>query len=262
MDQAQSVEGLAYTGERMVPSGADALTFWEHVERYRFARAYAPNHRVLDIACGEGYGTAALAEAGAASVIGVDISPETVEHARRKYGVDARVGSATDIPLADASIDLVISFETVEHIEEPEKFLQECHRVLCRGGVAIISTPNPELYGKFVPANDFHCSEMSPAQFLMLLGRHFNVTSTFGQSFSPHGWGRIRGMGRLQAGLMRLLAPSRANPLSEGQRARVCSLIAEPRPRLASAVVHEAVRSARAADLKYAKYVIALARKP
>src|SRR5688572_17038072 len=95
---------MDFTGERMIPEVADPHMFWEHVYRYRFAASYAPGRRVLDIACGEGYGSAALLKAGAASVIGVDISAEAVAHARRKYGVDARVGDAAAIPLGDSSV--------------------------------------------------------------------------------------------------------------------------------------------------------------
>jgi 2-polyprenyl-3-methyl-5-hydroxy-6-metoxy-1,4-benzoquinol methylase len=67
-------EPAEYT-ERMVPEEAHARTFWEHIGRYRFARDFVRGRRVLDIACGEGYGAAALARAGAASVIGIDVSP-------------------------------------------------------------------------------------------------------------------------------------------------------------------------------------------
>src|SRR6266536_6693906 len=134
------------TGERMLPEKAAATTFWEHIYRYRFATRFVRGKRVLDIACGEGYGTAALSRAGAASVIGVDISEETCEHARRKYGVDARQGSADQIPLPAQSIDVVVSFETIEHVERPEAFLDECLRVLAPGGMLVLSTPNREAF--------------------------------------------------------------------------------------------------------------------
>src|SRR5437868_8858698 len=102
-------ESLDFTGERMVPERAGSETFWEHIYRYRFATGFVRNKRVLDIACGEGYGTAALLQAGAASVIGVDISADVCDHARRKYGIDARPGNALNIPLPGQSVDVVIS---------------------------------------------------------------------------------------------------------------------------------------------------------
>ena len=98
-------DGVAHYTERMVPDEAHARVFWEHVGRYRFAKNFVSGKRVLDIACGEGYGAAALAKAGAASVIGVDISSDTCQHAQRKYGLDARTGDAQAIPLPDRSID-------------------------------------------------------------------------------------------------------------------------------------------------------------
>src|SRR5687767_6601798 len=93
------------TGERMLPETTSAVTFWEHIYRYRFAARFVRGRRVLDIACGEGYGAAALLRAGAASVIGVDISEEACEHARQKYGIDARPGSAEQIPLPSQAVD-------------------------------------------------------------------------------------------------------------------------------------------------------------
>src|ERR1700722_8417852 len=112
-------------GERMVPESADTLTFWEHIYRYGFALHYVPGKRVLDIACGEGYGAASLQKAGAAQVIGVDVSESACSHARGKYGIDARVGSAEKIPLPDKSVDVVVSFETIEHVRDPGRFLDE-----------------------------------------------------------------------------------------------------------------------------------------
>ena len=112
---------MEYTGERMVPEGADAYTFWEHIYRYRFAAAWVEGKNVLDIACGEGYGTAAMLRSGAASVIGVDVSPEACEHAARRYGIKTRLGDAQNVPLENASVDTIISFETIEHVSRPEK---------------------------------------------------------------------------------------------------------------------------------------------
>ena len=98
--------------------------------RYRFAKDFVRGKRVLDIACGEGYGAAALAKAGASSVVGVDVSADVCDHALRKYGLDARPGDAQAIPLPDRSIDLVVSFETIEHVDDPNVFVRECARVL------------------------------------------------------------------------------------------------------------------------------------
>src|SRR6266576_1247061 len=86
--QQMDTASLAYTGERMIPEKAESATFWEHIYRYRFATRYVRNKRVLDIACGEGYGSFGLLRAGSASVVGVDISEEACANARQKYGID------------------------------------------------------------------------------------------------------------------------------------------------------------------------------
>ena len=189
-----SSESLDYTGERMVPENADPVTFWEHIYRYRFATQFVRGKRVLDIACGEGYGCAALQKAGAASVTGVDIAPESVAHARRKYGVDARVGDAENIPLPDASVDVVVSFETIEHVDNPSRFLDECTRVLTPAGTAIISTPNLEVYRNLAGENPFHCSEMSQHEFTDLLNARFGSCTLYSQRTDFSAWWSSRGL--------------------------------------------------------------------
>ena len=172
---------LEFTGERMVPEKAGSTTFWEHVYRYRFATRFVRHKRVLDIACGEGYGSAALLQAGAASVIGVDISEETCLHARYKYGVHALPGDALDIPLSDRSVDVVVSFETIEHVEKPEAFLDECIRVLVPGGQLILSTPNRDVYSEGGKHNPFHFEELNEAEFISLLTRRFGKLQLYTQ---------------------------------------------------------------------------------
>src|SRR4051812_38806208 len=116
---------LPFTGERFVP-GTRGEIWIEHWHRYHFASRWVKGKRVLDLACGEGYGSALLAR-HAQSVTGVDVSPQAIEHARRVYGklgnADFTVGSATSIPAAGASFDVAVSFETLEHIHEQEQFL-------------------------------------------------------------------------------------------------------------------------------------------
>jgi 2-polyprenyl-3-methyl-5-hydroxy-6-metoxy-1,4-benzoquinol methylase len=225
------------TGERMVPESADLFTFWEHVYRYAFASRFVKKKRVLDIACGEGYGTAALQKAGAARVTGVDISEAVCFHARTKYGIDAKSGTAERIPLGDGSVDVVVSFETIEHVPNPDRFLEECVRVLAPGGRLIISTPNRGVYGQTVQ-NPYHCSEMTEEEFTTALRSRFHdcrfytqrPTSaawwsirTFACDDSP--WKLIRGFGRLHRILQNELVPEAINPPSRKQRESVLDLI-------------------------------------
>src|SRR5438270_1991172 len=157
---------LEPTGERMVPENSDLFTFWEHVYRYAFASRFVTGKRVLDIACGEGYGAAALQKAGATHVIGVDVCEDACLHARKKYGLDARVGSAEEMPVPDDSVDIVVSFETIEHVRDPKRFLEECARVLAPGGRLVISTPDKDVYtGRLGTRNCHHWTEMTEQEF-------------------------------------------------------------------------------------------------
>ena len=176
--------------ERMVPETSGGHTFWEHVYRYAFACRAAEGKRVLDIACGEGYGAAALQKAGAAQVIGVDISEEVCLHARKKYGVDARAGSAENIPFANSSFDLIVSFETIEHVRNPAAFLDECARVLQPGGRLIVSTPNKIVYSRRgAPPNRYHFSEMTEEEFVAaLLSRFRNIRLYTQRPYSAAWW--------------------------------------------------------------------------
>jgi SAM-dependent methyltransferase len=180
---------MEYTGERMVPDKADVKTFWEHIYRYRFATKFARGKVVLDIACGEGYGSAALKRAGAAKVIGVDVSAEACAHARSKYDIETRVGDAEAIPLDDASVNLVVSFETIEHVGKPARFLDEIKRVFWPNGVVVISTPNRDSYHRITPDNPYHCSELALREFAELCNERFENLSYFSQcSFLDKRW--------------------------------------------------------------------------
>jgi|SRR5208337_1679074 len=178
---SEGIRPLPDTGERMIPESTHYRTFLDHINRYRFALAFVFGKRVLDIACGEGYGAAALARAGAAQVVGIDIAPEVVEHARRKYGIDARVGSADQIELPDGSVDVVVSFETIEHLCKPAAFLREVVRVLAPGGVLILSTPNQQHVPSGDSHNRFHHSEMTEAEFRWGVEGTFRTVRYFAQ---------------------------------------------------------------------------------
>lgn len=133
---------LEFTGERWTTAARGQIEI-EHLHRYLLARDFARGKDVLDIACGEGYGTALLAQV-AHRVIGVDIDRPTVAHAATQYvraNLHYVTGDARGIPLASASVDLVVSFETLEHFAEQEMFLAEVRRVLRPGGLLVISTP-------------------------------------------------------------------------------------------------------------------------
>ncbi len=148
---------LEFTGERFVPGIAGEIAY-EHWHRYAFARRFVAGKRVLDVACGEGYGSALLSQV-AAAVTGIDIDVAAVTHARESYAALSNVrfdeGSAAALPLPDGSVDVVVSFETIEHLPRADqpRMLAEIARVLTAEGVLVLSTPNPVEYST---ARDFH----------------------------------------------------------------------------------------------------------
>jgi SAM-dependent methyltransferase len=161
---------LEFTGERVIPGLVDPNLLNEHLARYRFARLFAENGRVLDAGCGSGYGTAELATT-ASSVVAMDISCEAVTHARAAF-TDPRTrfvqGSCERLPFADGSFDLIAAFEVIEHLEGWRDLLSEARRVLCPSGVLLVSTPNKAFYAESradAGPNPFHVHEFEYREF-------------------------------------------------------------------------------------------------
>ncbi|UXR93118.1 glycosyltransferase [Agrobacterium tumefaciens] len=183
-------DDLDFTGERYVPAIGGNI-YLEHMHRYHLAKNFVANKDVLDIASGEGFGSALLAEK-ARSVVGVDISDEAVLHAQTKYkakNISFKTGSCEAIPLQSSSVDVVISFETLEHIDAHESFLREIKRVLRPGGVLVISTPEKQAYTVATGlVNPFHVKELFKDEFDELLHQHFAHVSMHGQKI---GFGSI-----------------------------------------------------------------------
>jgi len=175
---APTPSAAAFTGERFLPSCGGEIAY-EHWHRYAFARRFARDKRVLDAACGEGYGTALLG-AVAASALGIDIDLATIDKARARYADGTRVRflatSCTGLPLPSAAFDVVVSFETIEHLdaEDQPDMLAEFARVLVPEGILIISSPNKRLYSDARGyANPYHLRELYRADLARLLGRRF-----------------------------------------------------------------------------------------
>jgi SAM-dependent methyltransferase len=174
---------MDFTGERYVPELRGQI-YYEHLHRYMLAFGMSRDLDVLDIACGEGYGAAYLAIV-ARSVVGVDIDPQSIRHAGARYtgmNLSFRVGSCTDIPLADRSVDVVVSFETIEHIEQHERFLKEILRVLRPDGRLIISSPNKAVYSdRDRYQNPYHVRELYFDELRDLLCSWFSDVRLYGQ---------------------------------------------------------------------------------
>lgn len=170
--------------ERYTPSIKGRIAY-EHLHRYAVAKDYVTGAAVLDIACGEGYGSANLA-AVARHVTGVDIDAATIADARARYGHRDNLtflqGDAEQLPADDASFDVVVSFETIEHLKDADRFLTEIKRVLKPDGLLIISSPNKPEYQKSVSKpNPFHLHEFDLASFQGLLSARFRTCDMRGQ---------------------------------------------------------------------------------
>lgn len=163
--------------------------YWgDHAARYLFAAPQVADCRVLDIACGTGYGLPVLRER-ARLVVGVDIDFSTAQKARAEIDHQRGLIVVSDgckLPFADGSFDAITSFETIEHLEARSQFVSELGRVLTPNGLCIISTPNARytqpVNGK--PRNPHHIFEYTSEEFIAELGCHFNGIELYGQSLS------------------------------------------------------------------------------
>jgi len=175
---------LPFTGERFTPECVREI-WYEHWHRYAFASPLIKGRRVLDAACGEGYGAALLAGA-AAEVVGVDVDAESVAHARTRYGAVKGLhfehADATRLPFGDASFDAVVSFETLEHLTEQEQLISGFARVLKDDGFLVISSPDKHTYSDLAGfRNEYHVRELYKDELLALLKPHFGEIRLYGQ---------------------------------------------------------------------------------
>jgi len=148
---------------------------YEHLHRYAICRDRVAGQRVLDVACGAGYGTNILAQV-AAHATGVDIDAAAIRSARRRYrrqNLKFVAADCCEMPFEDGSFDVVTANEMIEHIEDHDAFIDEVRRVLQPGGTFMVSTPNKPIYNRYKAPNPFHVSEMDIPEFRELLESHF-----------------------------------------------------------------------------------------
>lgn len=161
--------------------------FEQHLDRYAFAAEFVTGKIVLDVACGPGYGSHYLFSEGAAMVVGGDIYIKAIEAARKFYskpGVEFLVLDATRLPFTDNSFNVIVSMETIEHLEQYKDYLSECKRVLKEGGIFICSTPYkgrdiPDVIKGLAP---YHAHEFSSLEeFQGQVSQFFTETKVYGQ---------------------------------------------------------------------------------
>jgi ubiquinone/menaquinone biosynthesis C-methylase UbiE len=179
-----NIEELPTDGERYLP-GMGGRIAAEHLARYAFAEQFIAGKDVLDVASGEGYGTAIMATK-AHSITGVDLAEAAVLFAQKKYSkvknAKFQVGDLTAIPFDSDRFDVVTCYETIEHVDEPLKAITEAKRVLKGNGILIVSTPNKENYSdRFEYDNPFHKKELGFGEFKSALQDSFEHVRFFGQ---------------------------------------------------------------------------------
>ena len=167
---------MEFTGERAIPGQTDPDLMNEHWARYAFAEALVGSKRVLDAGCGVGYGAARLAEV-AAEVVALDQARDPLTAGGKQYShprLRFVQGDCTRFPFADSSLDAVVAFEVIEHLDEWKALIEESRRVLVPAGQFIVSTPNRLYYGEArEDPNPFHVHEFTHDEFREELGRCF-----------------------------------------------------------------------------------------
>lgn len=185
---------VVFSGERLVINRhvkeQYADVYEEHLCRYELACRYVRGLRVLDAACGAGYGSALMKRAGAKEVVGVDADAATIGLAERDYGGEGirfETGDVLQLPFAEDSFDAVVSFETIEHVSVGAAWIRESARVLKAGGLFIVSTPNrsvtnPPLYFEEQPFNEYHRFEYRTTELIGELLACYDIEAMFGQN--------------------------------------------------------------------------------
>ena len=203
------------TGERILLEKETPSMIARHFFAYKFAGRYAKGKNILDIACGEGYGSDYLSKT-AKYAIGADCDSPAVEYAGSKYIRDNLKfirQDACKLEFPDSKFDLVCSFQTVEHIPDPGKFLSEIKRVLSGQGILIISTPNiKDSSPKSIrPLNKYHVKEYACQEFEQFLRSYFRRVKIYGlkRVFRHNFFRRLKKSGLLQ------WLPEPLNPVSK-----------------------------------------------
>ena len=172
-DDTSAVDAvLTLTGERTIPD-LDIENYWfrRHQVVYQRLAPRCADREVLEAGCGEGYGADLIAGV-ARRVVALDYDAATVAHVRSRYPrVEVMQANLAELPLPDASMDVVVNFQVIEHLWDQAQFVAECARVLRPSGLLMVSTPNRITFspGRDTPINPFHTRELNAAELTQLL---------------------------------------------------------------------------------------------
>ncbi|RMH40845.1 MAG: class I SAM-dependent methyltransferase, partial [Gammaproteobacteria bacterium] len=160
----------------------DYLMYLRHQAAYQFVfNHYSAQKRVIDLGCGTGYGTEFLANTGE-FVVGVDRAGYALPLENQKDNLGFCVSDVTNLPFANSSFDIAVSFQVIEHIEKVNFFLNEAHRILSKDGVLILSTPNKKLrlFPLESPWNPYHVKEYNAIELKSMLEKYFSYVQILG----------------------------------------------------------------------------------
>jgi 2-polyprenyl-3-methyl-5-hydroxy-6-metoxy-1,4-benzoquinol methylase len=172
------------TGERILLEKETPLMIARHFCAYNFAKDFVKGKEVLDIGCGEGYGSSFMA-GYAKKVLGIDYNETVIDYARDKYskpGLNFLVLDINNLDTLDKKFDVICSFQNIEHIRDTERLLKNIRTLLNKDGMFICSTCNIKdaSPGSSKPFNKFHVKEYLVGEFKELLRGHFNKVAISG----------------------------------------------------------------------------------
>lgn len=173
--------------ERWVPGFCNDRINKHHEDRYLLASKFVKDKTVLDVACGSGFGSKILTKKGVAkSVTGYDISPDSIKYAlikHRRSGIDFQQQNAETFAQPDKFYDVIVSFETIEHLKNHKQFIQQVKQSLTTDGLFIVSTPISKKRTNLNPTNPYHVIEWKFADFQEYMKEHFQIKETLIQTY-------------------------------------------------------------------------------
>lgn len=162
----------------------------DHLQRYDYFKDFYKDKIILDAACGSGYGSEIMIKNGAKKVIGIDVDKNIIEKNKKKYhysNLEFYELACENIRDLKVSFDLIVSFETIEHLKSPDEFIKQTYQVLNKDGLLIISSPNVKRFSAYLPeqTNEYHLHEFDFDELKQLLIKeNFKIIQSYHQSES------------------------------------------------------------------------------